>query len=248
MIPIFLWILLAVIIVSLISFIGALVLFYQTKTRTQQHIFFFVAFAAGALLGAAFLDLLPEAVEYGGNDVFLFALFGIIIFFILEKFVFWHHHHATEKEEHAFTYLNLIGDGLHNFIDGVIIAASFLVNIPLGIVTTIAIIFHEIPQELGDFSILVYGGFSRVKALTLNFLTALTAVLGAVLTYFYSTTLENSLPFLLSFAAGSFIYIASTDLIPELQKETNIKKSLNQFLAFLVGILVIYIVGLYFQH
>ncbi len=238
-------ILASVLIISLISFIGAILLFF-TRTLRSNNIFFFVAFAAGSLLGAAFLDLLPESFESGNDNLFALALLGILFFFVLERFIFWHHHHAGEREQHSFTYLNLVGDAIHNFVDGAIIAASFLTDLSLGVVTTIAIAFHEIPQEIGDFSILLYGGLKKGKALFLNFLSALTAVLGALLTYVAAGFIETSLPYLISFAAGGFIYIASADLIPELQKETNVKRSFLQFCCFLLGVgLIAVVIGLF---
>ena len=216
----------------------------------NKILFFLVSFAAGTLLGVAFLDLLPEALEEGFKEsVPIFILLGILSFFVLEKFLYWHHHHTGHEHEevHGFTYLNIIGDGVHNFLDGAIIAISFMNNTALGIVTTIAIILHEIPQEIGDFAILIYGGFSRVKALIYNFLTALTAVVGALLAYFYSSLIQNSSTFLTAFAVGGFVYIASTDLIPEIQKEKELKKSFLQFVLMVLGVLLIYIVGNVFE-
>ena len=149
---------------------------------------------------------------------------------------------------HGFTYLNIVGDAIHNFLDGAVIAISFMNSTALGIIATIAIIAHEIPQEIADFSILIYGGFSKAKALIYNFLTALTAVVGALAAYFYSNAINNSTIFLTSFAVGGFVYIASTDLIPEIQKEKDLKKSLVQLVLLALGILLIWIVGKLFQH
>jgi len=214
-------------------------------------LFFLVSFAAGTLLGAAFLDLLPEALEGGFKEsVPVFILLGMLSFFILEKFLYWHHHHAGHEHEevHGFTYLNIVGDAIHNFLDGAVIAISFMNNTALGIITTIAIIAHEIPQEIADFSILIYGGFSKAKALVYNFLTALTAVIGALAAYFYSGAIENSTIFLTSFAVGGFVYIASTDLIPEIHKEKDLKKSLVQLVLLALGIFFIWLVGELFRH
>ncbi|MBI2558722.1 ZIP family metal transporter [Candidatus Woesearchaeota archaeon] len=243
---ILLQILIAVFIVSLISILGIFI-FLKEKTL-NKILFFLVSFAAGSLLGAAFLDLLPEALEGGFREsVPVFILLGILSFFILEKFLYWHHHH-TGEEAHAFTYLNVIGDGIHNFLDGAVIAVSFMNNTALGIVATIAIIAHEIPQEIADFSVLIYGGFSKMKALVYNFLTALTAVIGALAAYFYSSAIENSTIFLTSFAVGGFVYIASTDLIPEIHKEKDVRKSLVQFGLLALGIFVIWVVGEVFHQ
>ena len=242
-------ILIAVLIVSLVSVLGILI-FFREKTL-NKILFFLVSFAAGTLLGAAFLDLLPEALEGGFKEsVPVFILLGILSFFILEKFLYWHHHHTGHEHEevHGFTYLNIIGDAIHNLLDGAVIAISFMNSTALGIVTTIAIIAHEIPQEIADFSILIYGGFSRAKALVYNFLTALTAVIGALAAYFFSSAIENSRIFFTSLAAGGFIYIASTDLIPEIHKEKDLKKSLLQFVLLALGISLIWIVGKVFQH
>ena len=239
-------ILIAVFIVSLISLVG-IFLFLKEKV-IKKYLFYLVSFAAGSMLGAAFLDLLPEVFKDGFKEATpLFILLGIMSFFILEKFLHWHHHHTGKKEVHVFNYLNTIGDGLHNFLDGVIIAVSFLNSAQLGIVVTIAVVAHEIPQEIGDFAILIYGGWSKLKASIINFLTALTAVLGALFAYFYSGFIANSSIYLTSFAIGGFVYIAGTDLIPEIHKEKNIRKSSIQFVLMIFGILLIWLVGKLFE-
>ena len=193
-------------------------------------------------MGGAFLHLLPEAIESNtGPDAFIIVLVGFIIFFIIEKVLHWRHCHKGGCEVHTFTYMNLIGDSIHNFIDGLIMAASFTISIPLGVTTTIAISSHEIPQEIGDFGVLIYGGFSKKKALTLNFLVALTAVLGGITGYLISNLIENIAIFILPFAAGGFIYISATDLIPEIKKEMNMKKYMATLLVFIIGILIMWI-------
>lgn len=243
---ILLQILIAVLVVSFISIIGIFV--FANQKFLNKILFFMVSFSAGTLLGVAFLDLLPEALEAGFEEVIpILILLGILSFFVLEKFLYWHHHHTGEKEIHVFTYLNIIGDGVHNFLDGAIIAISFMNNTALGLVTTIAVIAHEIPQEISDFAVLIYGGFSKMRALVYNFLTALTAVVGAFLTFFYSSFVQNSSSYLSAFVVGGFIYIASTDLIPEIHKEKNLNKSLVQFMLLVFGILLIYIVGKVFD-
>ena len=237
-------ILLAVLAVSLVSVLGIFIFLVQRKLN--RYLFFFVSFAAGSLLGAAFLDLIPESLEGGySKSIPVLILLGILSFFILEKFLHWHHHHTGHKHEevHAFTYLNIIGDGIHNLLDGALIAISFMSSSSLGIVTTIAIIAHEIPQEIGDIAVLIYGGFSRIKALVFNFLTALTAFLGALIAYFYSNAFEGLGSYITAFAVGGFIYIASTDLIPEIHKEKNLKKSIIQFFLMVLGIILIWFVG-----
>lgn len=237
-------ILLAVILVSLISLVGATLFFLRIKT-VEKAIFPLVAFASGSLLGAAFLNLLPEALDQiSGTTVFPIVLFGIVIFFVLERMLYWHHCHNGICEVHPFTYLNLIGDGTHNFVDGMIIAASFLLSMPLGMVTTVAVILHEVPQELGDFGILLYGGFSRKKAISFNFLSAITAIVGALIAFFYLDMLNLS-PLLIAFAAGGFIYLACVDLLPRLHGEVNMRKSVFQLLLFLGGIAVIQILHLF---
>ncbi len=231
----------SVFVVSVISLVGILALALKEK-MLEKVLFVLIALAAGTLLGAAFLDLIPEAIEEGGEGVLLYVLSGVVVFFILERFVFWHHCHKEKCNIHAFSYLNLVGDGVHNFIDGMVIAAAYLTAVPVGVIATIAIIAHEIPQEIGDFGILVYGGFSRVKALFCNFLSAMTAFAGAILMYFSSSYIESSVSFLLAFAAGGFIYIATADLMPELKKEMDIKRSFIQLTLLIMGIGVIWIV------
>jgi len=234
-----LWILLFILIVSLISFIGVFTLFIKKKLL-DKILFFLIAFAAGTLLGAAFIHMIPEVFE-ANHSAFVFVLVGIILFLIIEKFIYWRHCHKTPCPVHTFTYLNLIGDAAHNFLDGVIIATAFLINIPLGIIVSLAVIFHEVPQEIGDFGILVYGGIKRKKALLLNFLVALTAFVGAVLAYYLVAWIEGTIPYLIAISAGSFIYIGAVDLLPEIHKETDKRKSMMQLIAFVIGIAIIYI-------
>lgn len=231
-------ILISVFIISAFSLVGALTLALKEKIL-DKLLFVLIAVAAGTMLGVAFLDLIPEAVEGGGTNVFLYVLFGILAFFILERFIFWHHCHDGKCDVHAFSYLNLIGDGIHNLLDGIVIAAAYFVSIPLGVVTTIAIALHEIPQEIGDFAILVYGGFGKKKALFYNFLSALAAFVGVGIAYIFSSS-EGFFNFFLAFAAGGFIYIASADIMPELQKEMVFRKSLLQLLCLVGGIVLMW--------
>jgi len=234
------WILLSTIFVSLIAIIGIITFMFNEKTF-KKLLLFLVALAAGALMGGAFIHLIPEAVEeFNTNNIFTFVLVGFILFFLIEKVLHWHHCHTGKKHVHTFAYMNIVGECLHNFIDGLIIAAAFVTNINLGIVTTIAVALHEIPQEIGDFGVLVYGGFKKAKALLLNFFCALTAVLGGLIGYFLSKFAESSITFLIPFAAGGFIYIAASDLIPEIRKEPKLKKSLQTFAVFILGILIMY--------
>ncbi|PIU40886.1 MAG: ZIP family metal transporter [Candidatus Omnitrophica bacterium CG07_land_8_20_14_0_80_42_15] len=233
---VFIWILLATFIVSLISLVGALTLVIKSNIF-DKVVFSFIGFAAGALIGGAFLHILPEAIAEGGsNHVFCYVIVGFSIFFLMEKYLHWRHCHEGKCEIHTFTYLSLIGDGMHNFVDGLVIAASFVTDLRLGVVTTLAVIFHEIPQEMGDFGILVYGGFSKRKALLCNFICSLTAILGAIIGYIVSSLMKDTSLFLISFTAGGFIYIAASDLIPELHKQKNIKRSGAAFVAFVLGL------------
>lgn len=229
----------SVIVVSLVSLVGVFALSIS-REKLKKILIYLVSFAAGTLLGDAFIHLIPEAYESFENITLIpiYILSGILIFFILEKFVHWRHCHeiACDDHPHPITYTILAGDTVHNFIDGLIIAASYLVSVPIGIATTAAVVFHEIPQEIGDFGSLVYGGYSRAKALLFNFLTAITAVLGAIIVLALGISDSALTEFLIPFAAGGFIYIASSDLIPELHKNTDPKKSIGQLLTFLFGI------------
>lgn len=194
-----------------------------------------VGFASGSLMGGAFIHLLPESLEKTGQAVFYYVIVGMVFFFVMEKFLYWRHCHEGKCPIHIFAYVNLIGDGIHNFIDGMIIAASFIISHDLGIATTLAVIFHEIPQEIGDFGVLIYGGFGKRKALAYNFVSALAAIAGALITYNLAY-IQGMEQFLVPFAAGGFIYIAATDLMPELHKKYGAKESLIQLAAILTGI------------
>ncbi|MBW2977891.1 ZIP family metal transporter [Candidatus Woesearchaeota archaeon] len=231
-------ILISTIVVSLIAFIGIFTLALK-KQLLKKILIILVGFAAGGLIGGAFLHLLPESLESGSAlSVFTSLILGFILFFLIERVLFWRHCHKGVCKVHTFTYMNLIGDGVHNFIDGLVIAAAFLTNIKLGWITTLAIIFHEVPQEIGDFGVLVYGGFKRITALFFNYLTAILAVAGGIVGYFLHSYMEGMTVFLLAFAAGGFIYIASSDLIPELHKEADFRKSMMSFIFFVIGVLL----------
>ena len=232
----------SVIIVSLISFAGVITLAFSDKSM-KKSLFYLVAFSAGALLGDAFIHLLPEAVEAGFTaEISLFVLSGMIVSFLLEKIVRWRHCHipTSKSHPHPFAYMNLFGDVAHNFIDGLIIGASYLASIPAGIATTVAVIFHEIPQEIGDFGVLLHGGFSKKKALVMNFLTATVAIIGAIAALFLGSLAAGSITFLVSFAAGGFIYIAAADLIPELHKNVSIKSAIVEIIIILIGMFIMY--------
>lgn len=233
------WILIFSFVGSVASLVGGIFLLWKEKWARKITLYL-VSFAAGALLGAAFLHLLPDAVNEGGPKMFFYVLLGLLAMFLTEKFLLWYHCHTGECEVHAFSYTILFGDAVHNFIDGIVIGASFLVSIPLGIVTSLAVAFHEIPQEIGDFAVMLHGGMKRKKVLFYNLLTALLAIFAAVLTYIFSSSLQKAIIPLIAFAAGNFIYIASSDLIPEIHKETKRSRMVVQFFLLLLGILVIW--------
>ncbi|AIY91170.1 ZIP family metal transporter [Geoglobus acetivorans] len=234
------------ILVSLLSLVGIFTLILK-RDSFWNLVFLLVSFAAGVLIGASFLHLLPEAIELSGVESAIdYFLVGFVSFYLLERVLRWRHCHEDECNVHPMSHLALFGDSIHNFIDGVVIAVAYVTDINLGILTTIAVISHEIPQELGDFGILVFGGFSVRKALVYNFLTALTAVLGAIFGYF--AVAEKFLPIVVAFAAGNFTYIATSDLIPELHKETDSGKSLLSFVIFIAGLLLVYAMGNLHAH
>jgi zinc and cadmium transporter len=236
------WILGATILVSAISLVGVVTIAMR-KESLEKVLILFVGFAAGSLMGGAFFHLLPESLETSEPaTVFLYTLIGFTFFFLMERYFYWRHCHNGVCDVHTFTYLNLMGDGIHNFIDGLIIAVSFLADFKLGVATTLAVIFHEIPQELGDFGILVYGGFRRRKALLFNFLCGLTAVGGALAGYFLSTAIGKFSSVLVPFTAGGFLYIASSDLIPELHKQKSARRANVSLLLFIAGVALMYIV------
>lgn len=228
-------------VVSLISLLGIISLLFK-ETVLNKILLFLISFSAGALIGGAFLHLIPEAAEKSSHSqVYLFVIVGFVLFFIMEHYLHWRHCHKEKCDIHHFTYLNLIGDGIHNFVDGLIIGSAFIVNIHFGLATSFAIIMHEIPQELGDFGVLIYGGFNKQKALFYNFLSALTAVAGTVIGYLLAGRSDAFLRFLMPAAAGGFIYIASCDLIPELHKQKDIKKATLSLAVFILGVAFMYL-------
>ncbi len=251
---ILLYTIVSVFLVSIVSFVGLLSI--STKILHQHKILLFlVSLSAGTLFGSVFFHLLPEALKDKGYTFFTASIIlaGILAFFILEKVIHWHHCHGhflqnkhTHDKEHtrnkknkeSIAWLNLIGDGVHNFTDGLVIAGSYLVNIPTGIATTIAVIIHEIPQEFADFGVLIYSGFSIPKALFLNFLSALVAILGAIIGIFFASKSPFFLSLILPFAAGGFLYIAGSNLIPELHKDCTAAESFFHFVALILGMLL----------
>lgn len=246
-----LYIFLATLAVSLISFVGILALLVSRKSL-DNILLVLVALAGGGLMGGAFFHLIPEALhalEHEGKEpdnFFLFVIGGFLLFLLIEQYLHWHHHHCPkgeicEHEEHRhrakpMSRLILFGDAVHNLIDGLVIAASFVVNPAVGVVTTVAVALHEIPQEIGDFGVLVYGGYKKSKALLFNFFSGLTAVLGGVLGYYFSGLTEHATLYLLPIAAGGFIYIAASDLVPEIKHEKKASRLALNFIVFVIGI------------
>ncbi len=226
-------------IVSILAFSGILFVSFS-RDRFNLLISFFVSLSIGTLLGGAFFHLIPESIEHLNslNTSMGLVIVGIFLFLFLEKLVRWRHCHDGECPFHAFAYLNLVGDGLHNFVDGIAIASAYLVNFHLGVATTVAVFFHELPQEIGDFGVLVYGGFKKSKALFFNFISALTAMAGGIGTFYFSKILKTFSSFIPPIAAGGFLYIALSDLIPEFHKKGNFKGFLVHFLITIFGILI----------
>ena len=227
---------------SVVSLIGGVFLLYKEKFALKiSH--FLSAFAGGTLLGTAFFDLLPASQEaaHEGVNIFLWTLIGILVFFLLERFI--HHHNLAHNPQEKYTVVSLIiiGDTVHNFIDGVAMAGTFLISIPLGIVTSLVVAAHEIPQEIGDFGLMLNKGVARGKVLKINFFSSLASLVGAVLTYLNKDSIEELLPIVLALTAGFFIYIAATNLIPEIHSRDNKKVAFWETVLLLVGVLVIWV-------
>lgn len=251
---VFAWIITACVAGGVLSVLGAAL--FALSARAQHYVGSMVSYAIGALLGAVFLEILPEAITLTSNVARLSAtvLGGILLFFILEKLVLWRHCHHEHCEAHELQaqpandhgrsgLMIMVGDTFHNFVDGVIIAAAFLTDVHLGIVTALAIIAHEIPQEIGDFAILLHSGYSRVKALKLNLISSFAAVLGGILGYFTLQTMQSLISSLLALAAASMIYVAVADLIPGLHKRAQLKDTLHQVVLILLGVGTVGLMG-----
>ena len=235
--------------VSLISIVGILTIF-TNKKRICGIITPLVGLATGALFGGAFIHMIPKAFASGVNSTLIsfLILTGLAIFFILEKFLHWHHHHHHhEAEDHIrpVGYLNLVSDGLHNLIDGVIIGVAYLAGIEIGIAATVAVILHEIPQEIGDFGLLLHAGFDKAKSLLFNFLSACLAFVGAIIAITIGPSIENLTVYALAIAAGGFVYIAGSDLVPELHQETKFKNIIIQFLTIGLGVGMMFLLILF---
>jgi zinc and cadmium transporter len=239
----FVYLIVSVILVSLFSFVGAITLSLGQK-KLQKILLLLVAFSAGALIGDAFIHLLPESLEEQSSSFVSISIFvGIFFFFILEKILRWRHCHDVSCQDHPkhLGTMNLVGDGIHNLIDGLLIGASFSVSIPLGIATTIAVVLHEIPQELADFGVLLHSGYTVKKALLFNFLSGSLAIIAAIVAFFLGEASADFSAFMLPFTVGSFLYIAMSDLIPELHKEFSFKHSFVQILSLIAGIGVMFL-------
>ncbi|MFX1570140.1 MAG: ZIP family metal transporter [Promethearchaeota archaeon] len=268
---------LMIFLISLVSLVGLFMISLKEKTL-DKILFILVAFATGTILATALFDLIPESIHHAEelnaegmfiqeSLVFIYIILGFVIFFILERFIYWFHGHAHEHESQmvcyenmtegkenllkkepnikTFVYLNLLGDGMHNFLDGVVILVSFLQGIPMGIIITLAVFFHELPQEIGDFGILVYGGFTKKKALIYNFLSGIVAILGGIVALLVTSLLETFNLFILAFSGGGFLYLACVELMPEILDQKDLKKSLIQTLIFIAGIiLIVYLIML----
>ncbi len=245
-----LYAIISVLLVSLISVIVAVPLLIKKKI-SNKILLFLLSLSVGVLLSTVFMDLLPEIISHEYTLlVAIYILSGFILMFILEKFVHFHHNKKCEKDcAHGHAYnlapVNLIGDGIHNFIDGLVIAGSYAVNLTIGVTATISIIFHEIPQEIADFGVLLYSGMSKKKALLFNFLSALTAVLGAVIGIFLIEKIHGFTEFIIPFAAGNFIYIAASNLVPQLHRHCKLKDTIIHIFAIFLGIVIIVLVTLY---
>lgn len=229
-------IILANLIISAVSMLGISVMWMNKRTM-KTWLILMVSLSAGTMIGGAFLHLLPEAAEHlEAETLFMGVLASFILFFLVEWVLQWHHCHDEVCETHSFGYLNLIGDGVHNLLDGVIIAAAFMTDIHIGIATSLAVALHEIPQEIGDFGVLIYSGFTKNKALLFNVFVGLCSVIGGVLGYYLYDYADNLSALMLPFAAGGFIYIATSDLIPEMRKSvgTDVWRTMGMFLLGIV--------------
>jgi zinc and cadmium transporter len=231
---------------SVISVSFASVFLLVSSGLRQKIIPILVSYAAGTLLGAAFIGMLPKALKLGGaspDKIMLSLLLGIVLFFVLEKFVLWRHCHKPDCEVHnAAGPLILFGDALHNLIDGIVIANTFIVSVPAGIAASIAVIAHEVPQEIGDLALLINYGYSRRKAFIYNLISSATALIGAVVGYFALKSFQSFIPYVLSFSAASFVYIALADILPGLYKKSDIVSSTLQLTLMLTGIATIILI------
>ena len=230
---------------GVLSLVGGVLLLWR-EDFAKKISFYLVSFAAGALLGAAFFDLIPEALSGAGEKALVSVLVGIFVIFFFERFLGWYHYHnGAPHEHHSFTVQSvLLGDTLHNFIDGVAIALAFAVSTEVGIATTFAVFVHEIPQEMGDFGIFIKKGYKRIKILFFNLMTALATLVGAVVTYLFLPWIsETVISYGLAITAGTFIYISTADLIPELREHTEGGFGMGHTLAILLGVITVFLLS-----
>jgi len=243
--PVLGYIISAVLVVNLISLIGV-VFFWVNQKLVDKIVPWLVAFAAGTLLSAAWFDLIPESLKRIDQRALIWVVVGILLFLLLEQVLHWHHEHRHDcaecgkKSKKVMGYSVLVGDGLHNFLDGILIASAFMASIQVGVATTMAVLFHEIPQELGDFGVLLHSGFSRTKALYFNFISALAAVMGGLVAYFALSSVQNIIPYIVAIGAGGFLYIALTDLFAELKGGKELLLRFGQLIVLIGGMLLIY--------
>ena len=252
---VYLYIFGSIILISLIAVVAIIPLLMKRKL-SENNLLLLVSLSAGTLFATAFVHLIPEAFEQSSQHftIMLYVLAGILTFFIIEKFIHWSHDHKdptkTHKHTHGHAYqlapLNLIGDGLHNFIDGVVIASTYMVSIPLGVAATISVLFHEIPQEIADFGVLLYSGLSKSKAMFFNFLSALTAIIGGIVGIVLSSGSFSK--FIIPFAAGNFVYIAGANLVPELHKHCKARESILDLIAMVTGMEIIVLLAIFMHH
>ena len=251
-----LYTIIATLVVLLSSFIGIFTISLNEKTL-HKILTILVAYSAGTILGAALFDLLPEAVKLVDESlVYPIIAFGFVFFLLLERTIYWYHGHGHEHEfgegekeiTKSFAYLNLIGDFIHNFIDGMIIAASFVNSVTVGVAATIAVIFHELPQEMGDYGILVYAGIDRKRALLLNGGAAMSVVIGGIFGSIFLNAVENLEGYMVAFSAGAFIFLSASELIPEMHEEHDRGRALLQIIVLILGMATIYALGILFHH
>jgi zinc and cadmium transporter len=228
-------------VVSLISFVGVLALAFGAK-KLQGLLFVLIGLAVGTLFGDVLIHLIPEIFDGLSGEVALpgiLIMVGIVTFFVLEKFFHWHHQHTCVGEDcnlpEPMGYINIASETVHNLLDGILIGAAYLVSVPVGVATTVAIIFHEIPQEISDFGVLIHAGFKKKTAILVNFISALFAILGVAIAVAVGSRSEMFIDIILPLTAGGFLYLAGSDLVPELHKEQSLKKSGLQFVAILFG-------------
>jgi zinc and cadmium transporter len=235
---IILWILVFSLLGSIGAIAGAGLILALPMVIRGRLLPYLISYATGTLLGAAFLGMIPAALEQAPTrEILATVLAGMVLFFMLEKLVLWRHCHDSDCMVHGHAApLILVGDAFHNFVDGVVITAAFLISVPLGVATSIAVIAHEVPQEIGDFAILLESGYSRSKALAMNTLSAATTLPGAMLAYFWLEDTRTLVPYILALSAASFIYIATADLVPNLHRRVLLQDALRQIILMLLGI------------